>query len=87
MIRIILFMKDDAQDFFWKTADMLSGNFGKPGYADMFRQFDATYFPIPFSRRCRIEWIGDIREIHFYHVGLRVYDPGVNVRTFSINGF
>ena len=76
-----------AQDFFWKTADMLSGNSGKPGYADMFRQFDATYFPIPFSRRCRIEWIGDIREIHFYHVGLRVYDPGVNVRTFSATDF
>jgi len=76
-----------AQDFFWNTADVLSGNFGKPGYADMFRQFDATYFPIPFSKRCRIEWTGDIREIHFYHVGLRVYDQGVKVSTFRISDF
>jgi hypothetical protein len=76
-----------AQDFFWKTTAMLSGDSGKPGYADMFRQFDATYFPVPFSRSCRIEWIGDIREIHFYHVGLRVYDRGTNVRTFSMSDF
>ena len=77
----------DAQDFFWKTAGVLSGNSGKPGYADKFRQFDATYFPIPFSKRCRIEWIGDIRKIHFYHVGLRVYDQGVKVSTFRISDF
>ena len=77
----------DAQDFFWKTAEMLSGKDGKPEYADIFRQFDATYFPIPFSRGCRIEWIGDMAKIHFYHVGMRIYDQDVNVETFRIAGF
>jgi len=76
-----------AQDFFWNTVQKLSGKAGKPGYADIFRQFDATYFPIPFSKSCRIEWTGDIGKIHFYHVGLRIYDPGVKVETFNINRF
>ena len=77
----------DAQDLFWKTAAVLSGKAGKPEYADMFRQFDATYFPVPFSKRCRMEWIGDISKIHFYHAGLRIYDPGVKVKTFRIDDF
>ncbi len=77
----------DAQDFFWKTAAVLSGKAVKPEYADMFRQFDATYFPIPFSKRCRIEWIGNIGKIHFYHVGMKLYYPDVKVKTFSISDF
>ena len=77
----------DAQAFFWKTVEKLSGKDLKPQYAGIFRQFDATYFPIPFSRRCRIEWIGDISKIHFYHVGLRIYDSDVKIETFSINDF
>jgi len=77
----------NAQDFFWKTIAMLSGKEVKPEYSNMLRQFDATYFPVPFSKGCRIEWIGDIRKIHFYHVGLRVYDSSVMVRTFSISDF
>ena len=77
----------DAQDFFWKTAEMLSGKEARSGYTDIFRQFDATYFPIPFSKGCRIEWIGDIGKIHFYHVGVRIYDPGVKVETFRISDF
>ena len=56
--RIRLFLDDtnnpvydgDALDFFWKTTEVMAGKDAKPEYADMFRQFDATYFPIPFSK-------------------------------------
>jgi len=77
------FFEGNAEDFFWKTAETLSGNANSEDFQSVFRQFDATYFPVPFSRRCRIEWIGDIKEIHFYHVGIRIYDPNTSVETFS----
>ena len=73
----------DAQDFFWKTIEVLGTRTADLDYNSTLRQYDASYFPIPFSKRCRIEWIGDIRKIHFYHVGLRVYENDVKIRTFS----
>jgi len=76
-----------AEDFFWKTMEVLSRNAIKMDSLQAFRQFDAIYFPIPFSRRCRIEWIGKIQEIHFYHVGVRLYDNAVNVETFNASDF
>jgi hypothetical protein len=69
----------EAQPFFWNTVESLSG---KKGEINSFRQFDATYFPVPFSKRCRIEWTGDLTKIHFYHVGIRIYESGTRVRTF-----
>lgn len=80
------FFEGSAQDFFWKTTEKLSGEDHVPDNGTL-RQFDATYFPIPFSGRCRIEWIGDIKKIHFYHVGLRIYDSGVKVETFEKGDF
>jgi len=76
-----------AEDFFWKTMEVLSGNAIKMDSLQAFRQFDAVYFPIPFARRCRIEWIGNIQEIHFYHVGVRLYDNSVDVETFNASDF
>jgi hypothetical protein len=76
-----------AQDFFWKTAEMLSGKDPKSDYSGIFRQFDATYFPIPFSKGCRMEWIGDLAKIHFYHVGIRIYEPDADVETYKIARF
>jgi hypothetical protein len=76
-----------ATDFFWKTLEALSGNAVKMDSLQAFRQFDAVYFPVPFARGCRIEWIGNIQEIHFYHVGVRIYDDDVNVETFSARDF
>jgi hypothetical protein len=73
----------DALDFFWKPIEMLAGLSDSVLYSQTFRQFDATYLPIPFSKRCRIEWIGNIAEPHFYHVGVRIYNPGIRVETFS----
>lgn len=77
----------EAQDLFWKTIEKLSGKEGQIDYNGTFRQFDATYFPVPFSGRCRIEWIGDIKKIHFYHIGLRIYDSNVKVQSFRISDF
>ncbi len=77
----------DAQDFFWKTAEVMSGSGDSSGFAAIFRQFDASYFPIPFSGGCRIEWIGDIGKIHFYHVGMRIFDHDMKVKTFRKSEF
>lgn len=72
-----------AQDFFWNTIEALSGNEVNTDYSKTFRQFDAVYLPIPFAKRCRIEWIGNIKETHFYHVGVRIYDPKVKIESFN----
>lgn len=48
-------------------------------YERTFRQRDACYFPIPFSQRCRIEWTGTHKKIHFYEVQVRKYAPSANI--------
>ncbi len=45
-------------------------------------QRDASYAPIPFARGFRLIWIGKIDEIHFYHVGVRLYTRETNTVTF-----
>jgi hypothetical protein len=72
-----------AEDFFWKTVEVLSGGKVSMDSLKAFRQYDAVYFPIPFAEGCRIEWIGNIQDLHFYHVGLRLYEKDVPVVTFS----
>jgi len=49
----------------------------------VFTQANASYFPIPFARRFRIEWTGKISELHFYHIELRRYEKGARVKSFS----
>ncbi len=46
-------------------------------------QRDAAYAPIPFRKKLRIVWIGKIKEIHFYQVGVRLYRPGTRVVSFK----
>jgi hypothetical protein len=77
----------DARDFFWNPLEKLAGLNDSLLYSRTFRQFDATYLPIPFAKQCRIEWIGNIAEPHFYHVGVRIYDPDTRVETFSADRF
>jgi hypothetical protein len=72
-----------AEEFFWNTAAKISGINNELTCPDIYRQFDATYFPIPFSQKCRIEWTGNIKKIHFYHVGVRLYDEDAEVETFQ----
>jgi hypothetical protein len=78
------FYEGSAEDFFWRTPEVLVG---EQVPENLFRQFDALYFPVPFSKRLRIEWIGNLNELHFYHVGLRVYDSNINIETFSKQNF
>ena len=72
------FFEGPAEDLFWRLPGLLTGD---TAANRLFRQFDAVYFPIPFSKRCRLEWIGKISELHFYHVGIRMYSPGTTVVT------
>ena len=71
-----------AAEFFYNPCAALLQNKSDSCYAGFLRQFDASYFPIPFATGCRIEWTGDIRKPHFYHAGIRLYPPGTPVRTF-----
>ncbi len=48
-------------------------------------QADSNYFPIPFARHLRIEWTGTLKDLHFYHIGVRQYDKGVKVKSFNPN--
>ncbi|MBI2425130.1 MAG: DUF2961 domain-containing protein [Candidatus Hydrogenedentes bacterium] len=48
-----------------------------------FYQRDAAYAPIPFARQCRIVWIGNHRDTHFYQIQVRRYAPGTELTTFS----
>jgi hypothetical protein len=73
-----------SEDFFWRMPEILTGKDFPEG---IFRQFDAVYFPVPFSERLRIEWIGNLNEVHFYHVQLRVYEEGTAVEPFSRDAY
>ncbi|MGB2907977.1 MAG: glycoside hydrolase family 172 protein [Candidatus Aminicenantaceae bacterium] len=74
-----------AIDFFHRTLD------GYPEIEGLDRkqlektvyQRDASYAPIPFGRRMRLEWTGDLEAIHFYQVQVRLYAAGTKIRTFS----
>ncbi|HOX36651.1 MAG TPA: DUF2961 domain-containing protein [Candidatus Brocadiia bacterium] len=55
---------------------------GKPAQ-DGFRQVDANYFPVPFAMGLRVEWTGRIKDLHFYHIGVRLYEPGTEVVSFQ----
>lgn len=37
---------------------------------------------MPFAKRCRIEWTGNLKEPHFYQVQIRRYGPDARVQTF-----
>ncbi len=50
---------------------------------DAFIQQDADYFPIPFARGLRVTWEGNLKELHFYHLQVRLYAKGTKVRTFD----
>ena len=47
-----------------------------------YSQAEAGYYPIPFAKRLRMEWDGDLEELHFYQVQVRLYEPGARVTSF-----
>ncbi|WP_442481655.1 DUF2961 domain-containing protein [Aeoliella sp. SH292] len=52
--------------------------------AGTFYQRDAAYCPMPFAKSCRIEWIGNPRQVYFYYVQIREYkDKSTKVTTFQ----
>lgn len=76
-----------TEDFFRKPVEILTGDNSLGKYAESFYQYDASYFPIPFSKGFRMEWTGKISDIHFYQVGLRLYDNDREVESFSRENF
>jgi len=72
----------DALPLFRNTIEALTGKESEIDNTGTITQFDASYFPVPFSKACRLEWIGDIRELHFYHVGIRIYTNNAKVVSF-----
>ena len=48
-----------------------------------FQQRNACYFPIPFQKRCRIVWKGNLQKIHFYQIQIRRYAADTKIRTFQ----
>jgi len=82
-----LLYEGSAEDFFRKPAETLTGDNDLAKHTHSFYQFDASYFPVPFSKRFRMEWTGNTSDIHFYHVGLRLYNKGQNVESFSRENF
>ncbi len=73
-----------ADDFFHRPYDRFSQI--KEVDADRFRrtiyQRDASYAPIPFAKRLRVLWTGNIKEIHFYELQVRLYDRQASVVSF-----
>ena len=65
-----------------------SGHFLKKAEIDLdtkdaFSQQDADYFPIPFQRGLRVTYEGKLEDLHFYHLQVRLYPEGTDVRTFD----
>lgn len=50
---------------------------------DAFVQQDADYLPMPFARGLRVTWEGNLGDLHFYHLQVRLYPEGTPVRTFD----
>ena len=77
--------KGSANDFFHRQYDHFAQM--KEIDADRFRQTvyqrDASYAPIPFARRLRVVWTGNVKQIHFYQLQVRLYDEDATVVSFE----
>jgi hypothetical protein len=75
----------EAGRFFRRTYDCFSEseNLDRALIEKTVYQRDAAYAPLPFRKHLRIVWVGDLKEIHFYHLGVRLYEPGTKVASFS----
>jgi hypothetical protein len=70
-----------AQVFFQKTYEALSPS-AEGSFEGTYSQAEAGYYPIPFAKRLRVEWEGDLSKLHFYQVQVRLYEPGARVTSF-----
>ncbi len=64
-------------DRFAQLSDINGDRFRRTIY-----QRDASYAPIPFAKGLRVVWTGNIKDIHFYHLQVRLYDAGATVESF-----
>jgi hypothetical protein len=74
-----------ADMFFHRTYDFFpeSKKLKKERFETTIYQRDASYAPIPFAKNLRVEWIGNVNDIHFYQLQVRLYEPGTKVVSFS----
>lgn len=74
-----------ANDFFRRPLDSFpqSQALNRTNLERTLYQRDAVYAPIPFAQRLRLEWTGNIANIHFYQMEVRKYVPGTRVETFN----
>lgn len=74
-----------AEDFFLRTYKpyLAEAGLSEKEYTNTFSQRNAGYYPVPFARRCRIVWIGNLKEIHFYQIQIRKYARDAKIITFS----
>lgn len=73
-----------ADDFFHRPYDRFPQIDGidKDRFRRTIYQRDASYAPIPFAKRLCVVWTGNIKQIHFYHLQVRLYDEGASVVSF-----
>jgi hypothetical protein len=73
-----------AEPFFLHTYEAFNKEAAKSEWTGSINQNMASYYPIPFAKGCRMVWKGDLSNLHFYHVQLRLYESGAQVKTFSV---
>ena len=75
----------DAEAFFQHTYEAMLGEKSfDPLWSTTLAQNTAGYYPIPFSKGCKIVWRGKLNTLHFYHVQVREYAQGTKIKTFTI---
>jgi len=82
-----LFYEGSATEFFRNPikASVQGAGINEPLFEEAFVQGTMSfYFPIPFEKNCRIVWIGNPASAYFYHVLVRSYPKGTNIKTFSV---
>lgn len=67
-----------SYDSFTELKEINRERFNKTIY-----QRDASYTPFTFNKRLRMIWIGNLKEIHFYQIGVRLYPEGTSIQSFS----
>ena len=74
-----------ADDFLRRPFNVLGERVGvDPSvFEGSFNQQNASYCPIAFAKHCRIVWTGNLQDVHFYEVQVRLYESDAKVRTFA----
>ncbi len=74
-----------ANDFFQRPLDAFpqSADLDRDRLERTLYQRDAVYAPMPFARRLRLVWTGNLAHIHFYQLEVRMYEAGTEIVTFK----